>query len=181
MGLGLRLRVGLGARAAEAHLVDAPGQLRALAAGEQPLGDATKHDGQHVRHSSRGAALGAGARVGLLRRRPFEELGRRGGGLPGKGSGAVRDRTRSGNTAFSAEPILKPRLRDVGEQMLHFHEGTELLRQSLLRRRVASHLRLSSELLLALLHSGELLLQLAHALRVRLRRSLQEDELSSRL
>jgi len=60
----------------------------------------------------------------------------------------------------------KPRLRANGEQMLHFHEGTELLRQSLLRRRVASRLGLSSELLLALLQGGELLLQLTHALRL---------------
>ena len=52
----------------------APGQLRALAAGEQPLGDAAQHDGQHVRHLGRGAALGAGAGAGLLRRRPFEQL-----------------------------------------------------------------------------------------------------------
>ena len=65
--------------------------------------------------------------------------------------------------------------------MLHFHEGTELLRQSLLRRRVASRLRLSSELLLALLHGGELLLQLTHALRLRLRRLLQEAQLPSGL
>ena len=40
----------LRALAAETHLVDAAGQLHALAAGQQPLGDAAQHDGQHMRH-----------------------------------------------------------------------------------------------------------------------------------